>query len=101
MKAEIEADAQAVEHKTARLRSLRLAKEAAQHRAWPNATPDDGVALINAEHGKVEAAKAAAMEHCGRLLAQAKETVPHGRWNAWVRANCAFSVRTAQLYMRL
>jgi len=32
-KAEIEAEAQAVEDKTARLRSLRLAKEAAEHRA--------------------------------------------------------------------
>jgi hypothetical protein len=61
-------------------------------------------AAINAEHAKVEAAKQAGVQHareCGRLLCEAKETVAHGKWDAWVKANCSFSPRTAQLYMRV
>ncbi|MCJ2068597.1 DUF3102 domain-containing protein, partial [Methylobacterium sp. J-030] len=38
---------------------------------------------------------------CGKLLAQAKETVPHGGWDAWLRLNTTVSPRTAQLYMRI
>src|SRR5262249_42870027 len=36
----------------------------------------------------------------GRALVEAKELVPHGGWEAWVDANCAFSTRQAQDYMR-
>src|SRR5262245_41587195 len=36
----------------------------------------------------------------GRALVEAKELVPHGTWEAWVEANCAFSTRQAQDYMR-
>ncbi|MGN7126316.1 DUF3102 domain-containing protein [Methylorubrum thiocyanatum] len=59
---------------------------------------------INAAHAGVEAAKREGARYaveCGRLLAQAKETVPHGGWDAWLRQNTALSPRTAQLYMRI
>jgi hypothetical protein len=59
---------------------------------------------INAAHAGVEAAKREGARYaveCGRLLAQAKDTVPHGGWDAWLRLNTAVSPRTAQLYMRI
>lgn len=59
---------------------------------------------INAAHAGVEAAKREGARYaveCGRLLMQAKETVPHGGWDAWLRLNTAVSPRTAQLYMRI
>ncbi|GJD47241.1 hypothetical protein AFCDBAGC_5134 [Methylobacterium cerastii] len=59
---------------------------------------------INAAHAGVEAAKREGARYaveCGRLLAQAKETVPHGGWDAWLRLNTTISPRTAQLYMRI
>jgi Protein of unknown function (DUF3102) len=59
-------------------------------------------AAINTEHQQVEAAKSAVAQHaceCGRLLLEAKETVAHGAWEAWVQKHCSFSMRTAQLYM--
>lgn len=61
-------------------------------------------AEIQAEHqrckanvlGAVEAAVAA-----GRSLIEARELVPHGQWQDWLRANVRdVSVRTAQRYMR-
>jgi hypothetical protein len=36
----------------------------------------------------------------GRLLSEAKATVQHGQWDNWIRVNCSFAARTAQLYMR-
>lgn len=59
--------------------------------------------LINDTHAKVERARKAVVEHaveCGRLLTEAKATVAHGKWQHWLTANCTFSARTAQLYMR-
>lgn len=59
---------------------------------------------INAAHAGVEAAKREGARYaveCGRLLMQAKETVPHGGWDAWLRLNTTVSPRTAQLYMRI
>lgn len=59
---------------------------------------------INAAHAGVEAAKREGARYaveCGRLLAQAKDTVPHGGWDAWLRLNTTVSPRTAQLYMRI
>ena len=59
---------------------------------------------INAAHAGVEAAKREGARYaveCGRLLAQAKETIPHGGWDAWLRLNTTVSPRTAQLYMRI
>ena len=59
---------------------------------------------INAAHAGVEAAKREGARYateCGRLLSQAKDTVPHGGWDAWLRLNTTVSPRTAQLYMRI
>jgi hypothetical protein len=59
---------------------------------------------INAEHEAVQAAVKESVRHaleCGKLLSEAKATVAHGGWNAWLVSNCRFSARTAQLYMKL
>ena len=37
----------------------------------------------------------------GRLLCEAKETVPHGAWGDWLRDNVAYSTSTANDMMRL
>ena len=37
----------------------------------------------------------------GIALTEAKQVVPHGEWAAWVKANCGFSLRTAQKYMEV
>ena len=67
-------------------------------------TQSNIASAINAAHAGVEAAKREGARYaveCGRLLAQAKETVPHGGWDGWLRLNTAVSPRTAQLYMRI
>ena len=59
---------------------------------------------INAAHEKVETAKREGTRYAleaGRLLVEAKATVPHGGWDDWLKANVTFSPRTAQLYMKL
>lgn len=59
---------------------------------------------INAEHEAAVSKAREALEHArraGELLLKAKEKVDHGEWLAWVRENCRFSVRTAQVYMRI
>lgn len=37
----------------------------------------------------------------GRLLCEAKETVPRGEWGAWLENNVAYSDSTAQNFMRI
>ena len=37
----------------------------------------------------------------GRLLCEAKESVPHGEWGAWLETNVAYSDSTAQNFMRI
>ncbi len=59
---------------------------------------------IYAEHNTALAAATCATEHaikCGALLIEAKAGLEHGRWLPWIQANCPFSERTAQAYMRL
>ena len=59
---------------------------------------------INAEHERAFGKATEALEHArraGELLLQAKAAVGHGEWLPWVEANCKFSVRTAQGYIRL
>lgn len=59
---------------------------------------------INAEHDRCMEALSAGLEHAlkvGRLLIQAKSRVCHGEWGAWINANCDFSTRTAQAYMKV
>jgi hypothetical protein len=36
----------------------------------------------------------------GLALMVAKDLVPHGGWEGWVAARCAFKIRAAQTYMR-
>jgi Protein of unknown function (DUF3102) len=38
---------------------------------------------------------------CGKMLVEAKNTVPHGQWLPWLRQNVTFGERSAQGYMRL
>jgi hypothetical protein len=59
---------------------------------------------INAAHERCRAALSAGVHHAaeaGRLLAEAREKVPHGEWLNWLRANVTFRIRTAQAYMRV
>jgi ABC-type sulfate/molybdate transport systems ATPase subunit len=61
-------------------------------------------AEINTEHGKFRSAFKATYQHAlkvGFLLSEAKAEVGHGNWLPWVAENCAFSMRTAQTYMRI
>jgi phage N-6-adenine-methyltransferase len=67
--------------------------------------PAAGLATrIRAEHEAAQSAMRSAVSHAveaGKLLMEAKRTVGHGGWEAWVRDSCGFSERTAQGYMRL
>lgn len=66
-------------------------------------TPADLATSIETEHTAAATAAKSAIEHairCGELLAQAKETLPHGQWIPWVRRNLSFDERQAQKYMR-
>ncbi len=59
---------------------------------------------IRAEHEAAQSAMQSAVNHAiqaGKLLMEAKKSVPYGGWEAWVRDSCGFSERTAQGYMRL
>jgi hypothetical protein len=59
---------------------------------------------INEEHRRCEAAFRSGVEHAlraGELLIEAKESVPHGSWGAWLADNFEGSARTAQAYMRV
>lgn len=59
---------------------------------------------INQEHEACEGAFTESLGHArraGELLIEAKGQVEHGDWLPWVEANCEFSVRTAQVYMRI
>ena len=59
---------------------------------------------INGEHALAMQHAGAAVSHgikVGQLLLQAKETIAHGQWLPWLRANVLFSERTAQSYMRI
>lgn len=61
-------------------------------------------ARINQAHQSAHDAMRQGVAHAleaGRLLAEAKQAVGHGRWGEWVSANCTFSDRTARAYMRL
>lgn len=62
------------------------------------------VVSINEEHSKAAECMWAGVQHAiraGELLIEAKSQVEHGQWLPWLEANCEFSERTAQGYMRL
>jgi hypothetical protein len=73
--------------------------------ALPALALDVGLAArIRAAHEAARGALHASVRHAveaGGLLLQAKRTVGHGGWAAWVERNCAMAPRTAQAYMRL
>ncbi len=61
-------------------------------------------AEINAEHQAAFGLAREALGHArraGELLLQVKAEVGHGAWLPWIEANCKFSARTAQGYIRL
>jgi Protein of unknown function (DUF3102) len=67
------------------------------------AVPDLAQA-IEREHQAAIGSARSAIEHavaCGRLLIQAKDTVPHGGWLDWIDHNVTIGRRQAQKYMRL
>lgn len=67
-------------------------------------TKSNIASAINAAHAGVGAAKREGARYAvewGQLPVQAKETVPHGGWDAWLRLNTTVSPRTAQLYARI
>ena len=60
--------------------------------------------LINQEHHAACRAFEKTVHHAeaaGRFLAEAKEKVPHGGWEEWVRENTDVSPRTARGYMQI
>jgi hypothetical protein len=59
---------------------------------------------INEAHEKCVQSVSMALEHArqaGELLQQAKDVLAHGQWLPWLKANCPFSERVAQNYMRV
>lgn len=67
-------------------------------------TLDELAVEINEHHHAAEASMRSGLEHAleaGRLLIEAKRQCAYGTWGAWIGANCEFSERTAQAYMRL
>lgn len=67
-------------------------------------TLDSLASAINQAHNNVELSLKSGLQfaiEAGDLLLQAKQQVQHGSWAAWIAANCRFSERTAQAYMRV
>jgi hypothetical protein len=61
-------------------------------------------AAIRHEHEAASQAASAALQHAleaGRLLDEARATIPHGAWEAYVKDSCGMAPRTARLYLRL
>jgi hypothetical protein len=59
---------------------------------------------INTEHKAVIDGLRASLDHAikaGELLLDAKRIAGHGNWLGWLQANCQFSERTAQNYIKL
>ena len=59
---------------------------------------------INAEHAAAVGAAHTALEHAlevGRLLTEAKASVRHGEWVAWITENLTFDRTQASRYMKL
>lgn len=59
---------------------------------------------IKNEHALAQECAETAVQHavrCGQLLLEAKASLRHGRFVPWVEANCKFSIRTAQAYIKV
>lgn len=64
---------------------------------------------VNEAHRLARESASSAVEHaiaCGEMLSAIKEqgkrdgTIPHGKWQEWVAANCEFAYETAKRYMK-
>jgi hypothetical protein len=67
-------------------------------------SPETLTAAIKHEHAAASRAAQSALQHAleaGRLLAEAKATIPHGSWESYVKDSCGIAPRTASLYQRL
>jgi hypothetical protein len=67
-------------------------------------SPETLTAAIRQEHAAASRAAQSALQHAleaGRLLAEAKATIPHGSWESYVKDSCGIAPRTASLYQRL
>ena len=61
-------------------------------------------AAIVREHDCAHAAASTAIAHvlrCGELLTEAKVTLPHGKWEKWLKQNTKIMPRTARAYMQI
>src|SRR5579871_4497106 len=59
---------------------------------------------IREAHARALEASCRSLHHalwCGHLLLQAKDAVPHGRFEEWVVHHCGFTPQTARSYMRI
>jgi len=62
------------------------------------------VPQIKAEHRAVVEALESGLKHaigCGKYLDKARKLIRRGAWEAWIEANCPFSIRTARNYLRV
>jgi hypothetical protein len=62
------------------------------------------IVWINHAHRQSRQAVCVSLEQAklaGDLLLQAKSQVGHGHWLSWLEANMEFSIRTAEVYMRI
>jgi N6-adenosine-specific RNA methylase IME4 len=71
--------------------------------------PSVSAVEVNEAHRLARESADSAIQHaiaCGEMLARIKEqgksdgTIPHGKWQAWVDANCEFSYQAAARYMK-
>lgn len=67
-------------------------------------SPEALTAAIRQEHEAASTAARSALGHAleaGRLLAEARSSIPHGSWESYVKDSCSIAPRTASLYLRL
>lgn len=65
-------------------------------------TAANTAAEINRHHALAQVKANEAIGHareCGKLLLQVRQTLMHGEWLPWLRANTTISLRTAQRYL--
>ena len=59
---------------------------------------------INRTHDSIEQTFREAVAHAfraGELLMKAKDSVPHGQWDKWLKANIKFKPADGRVYMQL
>jgi hypothetical protein len=66
---------------------------------WLAALPADVRVLHAGIRRNAEQVASDAIE-ARRLLIEAKQSLPHGHWEEWLRQNCDLSERTARRYMK-